>query len=485
MTVSSQRTAQSLAWSAAESGSLAVISFGSLVVYSRLLTQGEFGLFSVVLAITDLLGILVTMLFHDALVQRLHVTDRHFDTAFTVTVGVSLALMAGCWGAAPLFQHIVGQPDAAGVLAAMGLMFPALALSATVVAQQRREFAFRSLAVRSLLGRVLGGVVGVGAAVAGAGVWSLVLQQVVSALVGSLVLWFSGAPTPRFRFGLVEFRQLIGFGAFSAGALFMSFSVKRLFTIFAGIGLGVATAGVLNLAFRVVDVLWAVAATAVSQVALPMLAGLQADPARMDRAYRGAVEFACLVLYPCFVGIALTAPEIVDTVFGHRWAPAAGPVVALSCLVLAQAPRLFVTPVLTALGRPRDVLAGVGAELALMLGFLLAVRLPGLGWAVALWVGCECAPIPVTAWMLRRATGTGVRKQFAGARTPLLAVLVMALGVASLRLALPPDLQAPVRLLAMVAVAAPLYVAAVLLFDRRLAARFAAFVHSAFRRVEC
>ncbi len=47
-----------------------IFHFVSLIVYMRLLSAADFGLFSAALALIELLGVLVTMLFHNALVQR-------------------------------------------------------------------------------------------------------------------------------------------------------------------------------------------------------------------------------------------------------------------------------------------------------------------------------------------------------------------------------------------------------------------------------
>lgn len=482
MTVSSQKTANSLFWSGVESGSLAVLSLASLIVYSRLLSEAEFGLFSIVLAITELLSILVTMMFHDALVQRRQVSTLYFDTAFSVTMATSLVLVLICWGAAPLFARIVHQPNSDWILASTAMVFPCLGLSATIVAQQRRAFAFKSLAVRSLLGRVAGAVSGITAAFLGAGVWSLVIQQLVTAFVGSLVLWISAERAPRFRFGNTEFGQLMSFGVFSVTSTFLAFSTKRLFTIIAGLLLGVATAGFLNLSFRVVDVLWAVLATAVSQVALPMLSGLQSDPERLKRAYQKAVAFACLSIYPCFVGIAVVAPEIVETLFGARWSPAVPVIVALSCLTLVQAPRLYVSPMLTALGRPRDTLAGVVAEFFSMLFAAAALGMPSLAWAVAIWIGSQCIQAPISVILLRRAAGYSILEQFAGVKTPLTGAIVLALVVALTRELLPATLGPQERLVVLSSTGAVAYVGAVFVFDRQLAVSFLTFVRSALHR---
>jgi len=126
----------------------------------------------------------------------------------------------------------------------------------------------------------------------------------------------------------------------------------------------------------------------------------------------------------------------------------------------------------------------VTAELAFMLAAIATFGMPGLGWALAIWVASECVQIPVTTWLLRRATGYGVLEQFAGVRTPLLAALAMALGVTAVRAMLPPGLEPPERLLVMVGIGAPLYSAAIALLDRGLAGRFFVFVQSAFQKAQ-
>jgi O-antigen/teichoic acid export membrane protein len=101
MSVDRTKAAKSALWSLVENGGLALISMATLVIYTHWLSTAEFGLFAVVLALVEVLQVFVTMLFHDALVQREGVTERHFDTAFTFSLALSLVLMACCWTARP------------------------------------------------------------------------------------------------------------------------------------------------------------------------------------------------------------------------------------------------------------------------------------------------------------------------------------------------------------------------------------------------
>jgi O-antigen/teichoic acid export membrane protein len=475
-------TAKSLVWSTVENGGLALISFVSLIVYLRLLSAADFGLYAAALALIEVLGVLVTMLFHNALVQRPQITERHFDTAFCATLVLSLIMALACWALAPLFAALVHRPSAVPVLAWMALVFPCSGVSATLVARQRRDLEFRSLAMRSLIGRLAGGAIGIAAACLGAGLWSLVLQQILIAAISSAVLWVNAARRPRLRFGYAEFRQLIGFGALSVSGLLLSTSIRRIYTLLASFLLGVETAGYLNLSFRVVDVFWAIAATAVSQVALPMLAGLQANPMRFKRAYQFSTQFSCLVLYPCFVGLATVAPDVIELLFGRRWLPSAPYVMVLGFLVLVQAPRLLITPVLTALGRPRDPLVGLAAELVFMLGLTAALGMGSLPAAIAIWVASECVLALVSTAVLRRATGYGVLEQSRGVLRPLLASLLMTAAVIETRLQLPPDWGPLLRLTVLLPVGAFVFTGAAAFLDRQLLGDFLDFVRAGFDR---
>jgi O-antigen/teichoic acid export membrane protein len=471
-----------MVWSLLENGGMALISFVSLVIYLRILSIAEFGIFSTVLALIELLGVLVTMLFHNALVQRADATDVHFNTAFTATMGLSLVMACGCWALAPAFAAWIHQPSATPVLEWMSLIFPCSAVSATLVAQQRRQFEFRSLALRSLIGRLVGGGIGIAAALLGAGLWSLVIQQILIAAIGSFVLWTMAERTPRLRFRYREFKQMLVFGVLSVGGVFLSISIRRVWTLLSTSFLGVEAAGYLNLSFRVVDMLWGVAATAVGQVSLPMLAGLQFDPARLKRAYQASTRFSCLAIYPCFVGLASVAPDVVDLLFGHRWQPSSPYVAVLGFLVLLQAPRMAFTPLLTALGKPRDSLVGLIAELIFMLIAVWFSRVPTLAWAIGIWAASETVLFLVSGWVLRRVTGYSVLEQFDGVLKPLLASLLMAAVVTEIGMRLPVELGPILRLAVLVPLGAVMFTGAIFLLDRKVVKEFLEFTQAAFQR---
>lgn len=467
--ISRKGALMSVFWSGLENGGMSIISFFSLIIYARFLEPSDFGLYAVTLSLVEVLGLLANMTFHDALVQREQVDDIHFDTAFVASLTIGVALIGLCWLVAPLFAHLIGDPRGAAVLRVLSFGFLVSSASSTIVARDRREFKFKLLAMRSLTGRLGGAAIGLVAALFGLRVWSLVIQQVAMLVLGSTVLWITATRRPRPRLDRGVLVELSKFAAPALGGLFTNFAVKRVLTFSAGVFLGVNIAGYINVAFRTVDTFWSVMATAVNQVSLPILARLQNDPPKLRAAYERAVSFACTLLYPMFVGLAVVAPEITRVLFGARWLASAPYTAMLGFLTLLQAPRLFVPPMLTAAGRPGDVFKGYLSGLLFLVAAIAVTRFATPTIVVTVWVLCEVVYSATFARLLMRGTGIGPRHQFRAVRTPFVAVLAMAALCEALRylVPLPPHLPTVAALMGYVVIGGIAYLGTYALLDRR------------------
>jgi PST family polysaccharide transporter len=474
--------ARSFWWVVLESVGASGVSLLAVVLLARLLAPADFGVAAMALGIVQLLGVVVEMMFHDALVQRAEVEDAHFDTVFWATSGLGVLLALGCALAAPAIGALFAEPRVGPVLAwaALGLVFTGL--NAVQLAQLRRALQFRPLALRTLLGRLLGTAVGVGMALRGYGPWALVGQYLVAGLLSSVVLWGRAQRWPALRCSPRHLRQLAGFAAPSLANHLLFSSNIRIFTLVAGYLLGATALGYFNLAFRVLDLLGTVLSAAASQLALPLFARRQADRAALIRAYRIGTEFTCLIALPACGGLLVTAHEVVAVVFGPAWLPAAPVIQVLAAAGMAGFIRQIAPIMLSAVGRPQANLLG---SLAAFVASLVALPLLGfmgvLGAAFAWSVRCF-ASMPVGARQLRRAVGMSFRQQVEAAGVPLAATLAMMATVLLLRLELtagwPPRLALPV----LAAAGAGAYAAALLAIRARSLLQLGSFLVAGLRR---
>jgi O-antigen/teichoic acid export membrane protein len=475
--MSGSRIRNAVTWSAVENGGLALLSVLALILYARFLSPAEFGFFSMVLAVVEIGTLITTMFFHDALIQREHVDNDHYSAAFWSSMAASVLFVALCWLAGPLLEAAIDDPRAGLVLLLTSLAVPAATMSAVAMARLRRDLDLKPLAVRSLIGRLTGAVVGIGMVIGGAGIWALVAQQVLVPLIGSVLLWGHARPRYRLRFEATRLRELAAFGVPAITSQFLTYSIKRVFVLFSGTYLGAQTAGYLNLAFRVTDVLWSLFSVAIGQVVLPALARLQQSPHEVRSAFKKAAELTTLPVGLCFGLMAALAPEIVQIMFGAKWSGAVPLMIVLSTVVLLQAVRLLISAQLIAGGRPGlNAFAGAIELGVIVLSFVLFEPATA-GIVMALWIAREGVVAVIVTSLLHRQRVVTAWAQWGPALPAALGVLAMCLSATVLRTwILPGTLAAWIQAAILGFAAVALFVVAVLLVDRQLPGRLTAMV---------
>ncbi len=313
---------RSLLWALLESGGLSVLSFIALLVLARLVGPAEFGLAALAFGVVQTLAVIVELLFHDAIVQRRTLTDKHLDTALWAGIALGAVAACACWLLGPAIGVFLDAPDFAPVLAVMGIGLVFSGASCAPMAGLRRNLNFRPLTAASLVARLASALIAVAMAVMGYGVWSLVGQQVALMAIKAAILWSAMPWRPRLRLSLPHLRILLSFGGLSFGSRIVWIGSVRLFMLLVGHTLGVTAVGYMNIASRVVDTVFDLFGGAAHNLALTVFARRQTDREALSRAFQAATQFAAMGMLPLFAGLAFCAPQTVALVLGVEWLPA-------------------------------------------------------------------------------------------------------------------------------------------------------------------
>ena len=481
-----ERATRSLLWTALESGGISGLSVVALVVFGWTLTPAELGIGALAFSVVQLMNLPVELLFHDALIQRREVTLRHLNTAFTVSLLLGVSLSGLCWWAGgDLLAAQVGDPRVAPVLQWMSLSLPAMGTATALVSWHQREFNFRLLALRTLVGRVGAFAVGVSLALLGAGVWALVAYQVLAVALAAAVLWVASAVRrPRLGLGWAELRDLSGYGLRVVGARGLEFAALPLFMVYLGATLGTEAAGYFSLAQRTVETLRSVISDAFARLTVPLFARLQDSARMLRRAMHASAGLICAATFPLFAGLGAVAPYAVVVVFGERWQPAAPVMTALCLLAILTQARLHALQVMMAIGRPHDaMLVRIAELLVLAAALLLLGPAASLVAAAGAWVGRVLLALPLDVWLLRRAIHMPALAQLRPLAPPLLLSAAMAAGVVALDALLIPRAAPPAaRLLVMAGTGAAFYAAGLVRLRHPLVRHARAALHLAAAR---
>jgi PST family polysaccharide transporter len=451
-----RRSARALGWSWAGALARAALQLAAQVVLARLLGPAAWGQAAAVLLAIGVASLVAEGGLSAALIQRQHLQPADAGLALGWTLLVS-ALVAGIVAAlvAPLAAAFE-DPGLAPLLWAAAAIVPLHALATLPGALLQRRFEARRLQAIQFIAYALAyGVAGVGAALAGAGAWSLLIAFALHALlVGVLCAASAGGMRWRPRLGTRDERAaLLGYGWRTMLANLVNWGIESVDRLLVGAQAGAAALGLYSVAANLARAPVASLVSAAQPVAFAAASRLQGEHQRLARGYLAMLTLALLATLPLFSALAWFAPLVVELLYGSAWRAAAAPFAWL-CLGVPFFVMLAFTGAMLrgvdAMGSEMRAQLGVLALLAAALAIVLpqvtpAVRLEA---AAALVSGATALRAGALAHALSHRVGldaTAPWRCWRGAL--LLAALVLALCALPAALALPSAIQSLLVLL--------------------------------------
>lgn len=326
----SQGAVSGVIWTTAQRWVVRISGLATVMLLTRILGPEQFGLVSVAMAITPAVYLISDMGFSTYLVQVEELSRRIMSTAFFYSAASGIALVGLFALSAPSLGRLFGEPGAATVVWGVcpGVLFTALASVPTALLRRRMEF--RTLAIQGAIGSLVGQALAVGLALAGAGVWALVVQLVAYQAVGGVLAWISAQWRPSWDFSLSEFKRMLKFGMSVVASDGVALLRQWAETAIIGAVLGVTGLGYLNVAQRLITVTQDLSASAIVPVSTVMFAKVRALADDLLDRYLRALATSYAIVMPFLVFVAVGAPSVIRILFGPGWDVSVVPAQALS-----------------------------------------------------------------------------------------------------------------------------------------------------------
>ncbi len=476
-----QQAARGVLWSAVGTWGQQLGTFLVFAVLARLLSPAAFGLVALATVFTAFVKILAEQGLVDAVVQRPEIDERDLDTAFWANLAVSVMLAGILAAVAPAIATVMGQPLLGPVLAALSLGIVFAAFSGVQRAILARDLAFSSLTLRTLISVTVGSIAGVTAAVLGAGVWSLVVLNLSTEAAGAITLWTVSDWRPRFHFSFRRLRSLTSFGLNIVGFKILNFLNRRSDDLLIGYQLGAVSLGYYTIAKKLVLVMITITTNVVGSVAFPVFSRIQGDADVIRRGYYKAIRLTSLIAFPAFIGMAAAAPELIELLFGAKWAPSI-PVMRIFAIVGLIQSVLFVPGIaMKALGKPSWRLGITALITAATLGTIFVTVQWGIVAVAAGLALVNLVLAPLTLVAARKLVGADARTMVRQIIPALSASIIMATVVLALGYLLG-DLRLIFQVLAMVTAGVVAYVLTLWVIARPLISEALDLVRLALRR---
>jgi lipopolysaccharide exporter len=396
----------------------------STIVLARLLVPADFGLVAMAMSVIAVLELLSAFSFDTALIQNQQAERRHYDTAWTLGVMfglfnglvlVALAVPASRFYAEPRLEAVLY------CLAATSL-FGGVANIGTVAFRKElqlgKEFRFQ------VAKKVIMVTVTLALAILFRSYWALVIAQIVSSGLGTIISYMMHPYRP--WFSLAGWHDLFNFSKWLLLINFLTFLHNRSVDFIVGRVLGARSLGLYNIAYEISNLPTTELVAPITRATFPGYTKISLEPAALRVMFVKVTGVIALITVPAGVGIAATSDLIVALALGQNWVDASPLIAVLAFCGVIYSLQSNSGAVLMALGKLR-VLAGI-------LAIQAAILVPALVWgahkagvmgaAVAtLAAGIVLAPINLT--QVFRAIGLRYSEFLTAIWRPLVAAAIM------------------------------------------------------------
>lgn len=458
-----------LGWATLDRLVQAVVAFGFQIALARLLTPHDFGIVALTAVFIAVATSMADAGFANALVQKKDLSAEDSSSVFYFNVvlaaGFALLLLA----AAPSIGVLYGEADLAAVLAVLSLRVVLGIAGAVPMSLLMRRMEFRRIFWVNAPAQIVGGVAGVAAAIAGLGVWSLVIQAVGTVCVSTIAVFILARWRPLPVFSWAALRRMAPFGARVFGAGIADQVFGNLYQLVIGWAWNAATVGLYARALNLQQFPVSNISSIAAGVSFPLLSRRQDSPGGMVSATRGAAVLVCLAGFPAMLGMMAVAEPLVLVLLGEQWRECV-PYVRVLCLGGLLFPLSAINvAVLKAAGRA-DLFLRVELMKKVLVFVVLVLSVP-FGIMAMIWGQVACAVLSylLNARMTARVIDYRLRNQVADALPALVLAALMA-AVVSSAMHLPLPLAA--RLITGIAIGVAVYAAGVSLWLRSTGRRW-------------
>ncbi len=331
------RVLKGVSWAALESFCLNGIHLAVGIVLARLLFPEQFGLVAMVTVFIAISQTLLDGGFSSALIQKKNTSPLDESSVFYLNLVVGLALAILLCFSSPLIAAFYGEPGLVGLTCSLSAVLVIRSFGLVQQSLLTKRLDFRSQAKAVVLASLISGPIGIYMAFTGWGVWSLVSQQIIGALIQTSMYWLISPWRPIKQFSLAALRELFGFGSRMMISTLIDTAYHNLHSLVIGKVFYAASLGYYSRGREMALTPGLMVSKILNRVAFPALAELQDDRKKLVVAIRRALTMLAFFSFPAAVGLAVVAKPLVIVLLTDKWLPSV-PILQVLCVAGALYP---------------------------------------------------------------------------------------------------------------------------------------------------
>lgn len=459
-------------WSSIATIVTIVIQLLQLVALSRILSPVDYGLMSMTMVVVAAAVNLTDAGISNAIIHRQDVTKNHLSSLYILNLVTGAFIGVVIFFSAPLVVWFYQEPELLNPVRWMALLCLLPAFGQQFEVLFRKELKFDNIAKIQIISYFVGFLLAVGGAIAGFGVYALVLSNLGNAFVKSFMLLAQGWKkwTPTLHFAKKDLKGYLSFGVYQMSSNVIQSLMSNIDYILIGRLYSAQVLGYYSFAFQLCTMPVLKLTPLINTVSLPLYAKMQDNMERLRNGYIKTISLVSYLNAPIYLGLLVTAPVLVPFIFGAKWEPSVILIQVLSVAMLMRSLIVPIQPLLQAKGRTdmyfRYTLMG------------MCIQVPGLAIGTYIWgIMGTCVAYVVIQFLLmiiqyhyamRRMIGPCLRDYLRSMAPGLSYGMIMVAGVLLINYLSVAVFSQEANFVIQVAVGALIYFAVIFLFNKEL-----------------
>ena len=292
----------------------------SLVIFARLLSPDDFGLFALLMIFVSFLTMFTDLGTASALVHIKDPTQKLLSSVlfFNLFIGFIFCLLLIL--SSPYIATFFNSPKLEPLLELISINFIIMSLGVVQKVRYEKELDFKYLTLIESFAIFMGISSGIILAILGFGVYSLVFQVLVTSLLSVGLLWRVSAWRPLFYFNINDIKKIWHYTANLSAFNLINYFARNADNFLIGKFLSSSALGVYSLAYNVMLYPIQNISRVLLRILFPAFSKIQDDNKKFKEAYLKTIFFISLISFPIMSGLIATADIFVEVLFGDKWA---------------------------------------------------------------------------------------------------------------------------------------------------------------------
>lgn len=302
------------------------------IILARILTPYVFGQIGIVMFFIIIAKVFTESGLSGAIIRKKNATATDYSTVFIFNLIISIILVVTLFFSAEPIAEFYNDIALKNIIRVTSLVLLIYAFQIIHITKLVQQLEFRKKATYEFIAILLSAITAITFAYKGFGVWAIVLMQILTATILSLLLWiFEEWPTT-FVFSFKSFKKLYNFGINTTFSLLLNTVFDNVYQLILGKYFAISQTGLYYQAKKIQEVPVNSLGSLAHSVIFSSLAKVQDDKNQFNLLYNKISTTVSAIMGFVTLFVIFYAKNLIIILFGEQWL---GSIFFLQILVIA------------------------------------------------------------------------------------------------------------------------------------------------------